>query len=63
MINYDLPAHPEKYLHRCCRAGRSSSRGMAISFETSDDMQLLQHIQGFYNMVIEELPANVADIT
>ena len=63
VINYDPPAHPKKYLHRCCRTGRSTRKGMAISFKTDDDMHLLQTFQQFYNMVIEELLDNIADIT
>jgi len=35
---------------------------VAINFVTRDDERMLQDIQRFYNVVVEELPSNVADI-
>ncbi|CAG9464308.1 unnamed protein product [Pedinophyceae sp. YPF-701] len=62
VINYDLPTQPENYLHRIGRSGRFGRKGVAINFVSTDDKRLLQEIQRFYNTVIEELPANVADL-
>ncbi|CAN1340276.1 Eukaryotic initiation factor 4A-14 [Linum perenne] len=62
VINYDLPTQPENYLHRIGRGGRFGRKGVAINFVTSDDERMLYDIQKFYNVVIEELPANVADL-
>ena len=62
VINYDLPTQPENYLHRIGRSGRFGRKGVAINFVTRDDERMLQDIQRFYNVVIEELPANVADL-
>lgn len=62
VINYDLPTQPENYLHRIGRSGRFGRKGVAINFVTRDDERMLQDIQRFYNAVIEELPANVADL-
>ncbi|CAL4983710.1 unnamed protein product [Urochloa decumbens] len=61
VINYDMPNKPENYLHR---VGRSdvSRKGVAINFVTRDDERLMQDIQRFYNVTIEELPANAADL-
>ncbi|KAF5934782.1 hypothetical protein HYC85_025911 [Camellia sinensis] len=61
-INYDLPTQPDNYLHRIERSGRFGGKGVAISFLTSDDSRMLADIQRFYNVVVEELPANVADL-
>ncbi len=61
VINYDLPSNPENYLHRIGRSGRFGRKGVAINFVTREDERMLQDIQRFYNTVIEELPANVAD--
>lgn len=36
VINYDLPATPEDYVHRIGRTGRAGSVGHAISFATPD---------------------------
>ncbi|OMO66140.1 hypothetical protein COLO4_30731 [Corchorus olitorius] len=54
VINYDLPTHPENYLHRQRRLGRKLV--VAINFVTRVDERLLWDIQRFYNVVIEELP-------
>lgn len=62
VINYDLPTQPENYLHRIGRSGRFGRKGVAINFVTRDDERMLTDIQRFYNVVIEELPANVADL-
>jgi len=62
VINYDLPTQPENYLHRIGRSGRFGRKGVAINFVTSDDERMLVDIQKFYNVVVEELPANVADL-
>jgi len=62
VINYDLPTQPENYLHRIGRSGRFGRKGVAINFVTKDDERMLQDIQRFYNVVIEELPSNVADL-
>ncbi|KAH7834758.1 hypothetical protein Vadar_019381 [Vaccinium darrowii] len=62
VINYDLPTQPENYLHRIGRSGRFGRKGVAINFVTKDDERMLFDIQKFYNAVVEELPANVADL-
>ena len=62
VINYDLPTQPENYLHRIGRSGRFGRKGVAINFVTKEDERILQDVQKFYNTVIEELPANVADL-
>ncbi|KAL4563809.1 hypothetical protein LXL04_027855 [Taraxacum kok-saghyz] len=62
VINYDLPTQPENYLHRIGRSGRFGRKGVAINFVTLDDEKMLSDIQKFYNVVVEELPSNVADL-
>ncbi|KAI9192482.1 hypothetical protein LWI28_023493 [Acer negundo] len=62
VINYDLPTQPENYLHRIGRGGRFGRKGVAINFLTNEDDKMLGDIQRFYNVVIEELPANVGDL-
>ncbi|XP_057797147.1 eukaryotic initiation factor 4A-9 isoform X1 [Salvia miltiorrhiza] len=62
VINYDLPTQPENYLHRIGRSGRFGRKGVSINFMTRDDEKMLSDIQKFYNVVIEELPSNVADL-
>ncbi|KAI5422548.1 hypothetical protein KIW84_045836 [Lathyrus oleraceus] len=62
VINYDLPTQPENYLHRIGRSGRFGRKGVSINFVTLDDARMLADIQKFYNVTIEELPSNVADL-
>ncbi|KAH7574399.1 hypothetical protein JRO89_XS03G0291600 [Xanthoceras sorbifolium] len=62
VINYDLPTQPENYLHRIGRGGRFGRKGVAINFVTNEDDRMVADIQRFYNVVIEELPANVGDL-
>ena len=62
VINYDLPTQPENYLHRIGRGGRFGRKGVAINFVTNEDLRMLQDIQRFYNVTVEELPSNVADL-
>jgi ATP-dependent RNA helicase UAP56/SUB2 len=36
-INYDLPGDADSYLHRVGRAGRFGTKGLSISFISSED--------------------------
>ncbi|KAL9239962.1 hypothetical protein vseg_014232 [Gypsophila vaccaria] len=61
VINYDLPSQLENYLCRIGRSGQFERKGVAIiSLVTTDDQKMLSDIQTFYNVVIEELPADFA---
>jgi translation initiation factor 4A len=62
VINYDLPANRENYLHRIGRSGRFGRKGVAINFVTTEDVRALRELEAFYNTQIEEMPMNVADL-
>jgi len=62
VINYDLPANKENYIHRIGRGGRFGRKGVAINFLTADDTAVLREIEKFYNTQVEEMPMNVADL-
>lgn len=62
VVNFDLPAQPENYLHRIGRSGRFGRKGVAINFVTEEDRGLFEDIQRFYNTQIDELPSNIADL-
>jgi ATP-dependent RNA helicase DeaD len=47
VINYDLPADPEAYIHRIGRTARAGKDGIAISFVTSGEKRLLGKIERF----------------
>ena len=62
VVNFDMPTQPENYLHRIGRSGRFGRKGVAINFMTNEDFGIMSDIRKFYNVIIEELPANVADL-
>lgn len=62
VINYDLPANKENYIHRIGRGGRFGRKGVAINFVTSKDVAMMREIEMFYSTQIEEMPANVGEL-
>ncbi|EEB09387.1 ATP-dependent RNA helicase Uap56 [Schizosaccharomyces japonicus yFS275] len=60
VINYDMPDSPDSYLHRVGRAGRFGTKGLAITFVTTDeDSQVLDKIQERFEVNITELPDEI----
>jgi ATP-dependent RNA helicase RhlE len=53
VINYDLPEKAENYVHRVGRTGRGVNKGIALSFCSEDEKELLTEIQQFLNKEIE----------
>ena len=45
VINYDIPADPESYVHRIGRTARAGREGIAISFCDSSELSLLKEIE------------------
>ncbi|MCP4653567.1 MAG: DEAD/DEAH box helicase [Candidatus Omnitrophica bacterium] len=61
VINYDLPVKTENYVHRVGRTGRGFNKGIAISFCSKEERQLLDEIQGFLNKEIEVIKVSKKD--
>jgi translation initiation factor 4A len=61
VINFDLPANRESYLHRIGRSGRYGRKGVAINMVTARDVSTLKELEGFYNTQCDELPMNFAE--
>ncbi|KAL0245924.1 hypothetical protein GEMRC1_007140 [Eukaryota sp. GEM-RC1] len=56
VINYDMPSDSDSYLHRVGRAGRFASKGLAISFiSTEDDKRVLDEVQSRFAVEMAEL--------
>jgi len=53
VINYDLPEKAENYVHRVGRTGRGVNKGIALSFCSEDEKELLNEIQQFLSKEIE----------
>lgn len=52
-INYDMPAGADAYLHRVGRAGRFGTKGLAISFVSSeDDETVLKDIEKRFEVAL-----------
>lgn len=63
VVNYDMPDNSDSYLHRVGRAGRFGTKGLAISFVSSEkDTEVLQSIQSRFEIAITEMP-DVVDQT
>jgi ATP-dependent RNA helicase RhlE len=45
VINFDVPGTPEAYTHRIGRTGRSERSGVAYTFATGEDVQIVQAIE------------------
>ncbi len=57
VINYDIPADSESYVHRIGRTGRMGRKGEAWSFVSGDDAPNMTKIISTWNMVIAEVDA------
>jgi len=55
VINYDVPQHPEDYVHRIGRTGRAQSTGDAFTLVTPEEMKKLSGIERFIGQKIERL--------
>jgi len=72
VINYDLPANIENYLHRIGRSGRlfstlngsssSTSKRVVINFVTLSDARHMKDIENHYHTQIDVLPMDFADL-
>jgi superfamily II DNA/RNA helicase len=53
VINFDLPKFAEDYVHRIGRTGRGGESGIAISFASNRDAQLLKRIERYTEQSIK----------
>jgi ATP-dependent RNA helicase UAP56/SUB2 len=60
VINYDFPDDSDQFLHRVGRAGRFGTKGIAISFISSEqDKEILAKVQSRFEVNIPELPDEI----
>jgi ATP-dependent RNA helicase RhlE len=45
VINYDVPAQPEDYVHRIGRTGRAAATGDAFTFMATDEISMVRLIE------------------
>jgi ATP-dependent RNA helicase RhlE len=53
VINYDVPAFAEDYVHRIGRTGRATALGDAITFVSYDEQKYLRKIESFIGREFE----------
>lgn len=60
VINYDCPPDADSYLHRVGRAGRFGTKGLAITYVSSEsDQQVMAAIQSRFEVAVPELPDHI----
>jgi len=52
VINYDLPKNAEDYVHRIGRTGRAGATGIAISFASSRELDILSRIERYIGQTL-----------
>jgi ATP-dependent RNA helicase RhlE len=55
VINYDIPQHPEDYVHRIGRTGRAQQTGDAYTIVGHDEMKKLAAIERFIGQKVKRL--------
>jgi ATP-dependent RNA helicase RhlE len=61
VINYDLPEVAENYVHRVGRTGRGNNKGVAVSFCSPEEKNVLEEIESFMDKKINVLQVDKAD--
>ena len=55
VINYDIPANPEDYVHRIGRTGRAAAVGDAFTLTTPDQLAEIRDIERFIGQKVPQL--------
>ncbi len=55
VINYDVPQHPEDYIHRIGRTGRAEATGDAFTLMVAEDAQHVHAIERFIGRKVERI--------
>ncbi|MFA5257509.1 MAG: DEAD/DEAH box helicase [Opitutales bacterium] len=63
VINYDIPQHPEDYVHRIGRTGRACHDGEAVTLYTAGEQDFLRGIERFIGQKIDRSTLDGFDYT
>src|SRR5712672_1241943 len=55
VVNYDVPQHPEDYVHRIGRTGRAEASGDAFTLMVAEDARHVQAIERFITQRVERV--------
>ena len=61
VFNFDVPYHPDDYVHRIGRTGRAGATGIAVSLVTEADAEAIAAIEKLIGQKIERRMAIAAD--
>ena len=61
VVNYDLPEQPENYVHRVGRTGRGNKKGIAVSFCSEEEKEILKEIEQFVHKEIKRMEISSID--
>ncbi len=53
VVNFDLPAYPNDYVHRIGRTGRAGKEGIAVSFMSAEERNYLKEINHLTKLSLE----------
>jgi len=60
VFNYDMPKDANQYLHRVGRSGRFGTKGLAITFVSSEkESKVLEEVQSRFEVEVPELPPQI----
>ncbi|KAL6546967.1 DEAD-box ATP-dependent RNA helicase 36 [Orobanche minor] len=62
VINYDIPRSVEDYVHRVGRTARAGRGGLAVSFVTQNDVDLVHGIESIIGKKLEKLDCNEKEV-
>jgi len=54
-VNYDVPQHPEDYVHRIGRTGRALQVGDAVTIFTAEEIDHVRSIERFIGTTIKRV--------
>jgi len=55
VMNYDIPLHPEDYVHRIGRTGRAEQAGDAFTLVTAEELKAMTDIEKYINQKVPRL--------
>ncbi|KDP25071.1 hypothetical protein JCGZ_22606 [Jatropha curcas] len=62
VINYDIPRYPRDYVHRVGRTARAGRGGLAVSFVTENDVDLIHEIEAVLGKQLEQFECKEKEV-